>query len=437
MKQEESETLKLFDLKDDNLLDKIVNSITKVKGESNNKKIIILSCISKDLPIQYRDGLSLVISSKSSAGKSTIIDNCLMPFTKDVFPFTKITDSFFQRNFKNKSLDGKILHEEQLEKTNKIGQAILSIPKFQLSEGITRFGLSERDKDGKFTATTFECKGIPIYISSTTNPDIEPQELNRITLLQADESKQQTDLILESVLKEYSTNPDNIQDDNLDELTKLFEIFKTESKRVRKIYVPFENLIKEKFPKTLEIRRDIKKILNYTCVIAWLHHKNRKTIIVIEHEFTDMYAKTEPVNRYSIIAELDDFKECLEIGKDVFSQTLNKVNKSTKEIIELVKEIYPRTDKGVNSAEILKETDIRQNTVNDYLRQARTAGFLSVTKEGRENYYRPTKKELDIIKFSDIEYTEKDFDKWYNENFSDEKYKLIYPWIKRMSFQRY
>ena len=52
---------------------------------------------------------------------------------------------------------------------------------------------------------------------------------------------------------------------------------------------------------------------------------------------------------------------------------------------------------------------------------------MSVTKEGRENYYRPTKKELDIIKFSDIEYTEKDFDKWYNENFSDKKYELVYP----------
>ena len=196
---------------------------------------------------------------------------------------------------------------------------------------------------------------------------------------------------------------------------------------LRKYDSSLENLIKEKFPKTLEIRRDIKKILNYTCVIAWLHHKNRKTIRVIENEFTDMYSKTKPVNRYSIIAELDDFKECLEIGKDVFSQTLNKVNKSAKEIIELVKEIYPTTDKGVNSAEIVNVIGIRQNTVNDYLRQARTAGFLSVTKEGRENYYRPTKKELDIIKISDIEYTEKEFDKWYNENFSNEKYKLVYP----------
>ena len=183
---------KLFDLKDENLLDQIVNSITKVKGESNNKKIIILSCISKDLPRIYRDGLSLVISSKSSAGKSTIIDNCLKPFTKDVFPFTKITDSFFQRHFKDISLNGKILHQEQIEKTNFSGQVSFSIPKFQLSEAITRHGLSERDKDGKFTDTILQVTGFPIYITSTTNPDIEPQELNRITLLQTDESEDQT-----------------------------------------------------------------------------------------------------------------------------------------------------------------------------------------------------------------------------------------------------
>ena len=37
------------------------------------------------------------------------------------------------------------------------------------------------------------------------------------------------------------------------------------------------------------------------------------------------------------------------------------------------------------------------------------------------------KKKLDIIDISSIDFTDKDFDKWYNENFSDEKYELIYP----------
>jgi len=417
----------LFDLTDNDLLDKIASNIPVIQGENNNKKIIFLSCISKDLPRKYREGLSIVVSSKSSAGKSTLIENCLKPFSKDVFPFTKITDSFFQRHFKDISLNGKILHQEQIEKTNYAGQVSFSIPKFQLSEGNTRYGLSERDKDGKFTDTILQVTGFPIYITSTTNPDIEPQELNRITLLQTDESEPQTILVKKAILNDCSVNPDNYSNDNLDDLTNLCEIYKKMAKDVKTIILPFGNLINEKLPNTLEIRRDIKKIINYTRVIAFLHQKNRKKIRVIEHGFTDNYANTEPVYKYSIIADLSDFQECIDIGKDVFSQTLNKVNNSTKEIIEIVKQEYAKTYEPINSADVLKIKNIKQNQANELLRQAHTAGFLARIKKGRENHYTPTKKELDIIDVSSIDFTEKDFDKWYNEQYSDKKYELVYP----------
>ena len=45
----ELEIPKLFDLTDDDLLDKIASNIPIIQGETNNKKIIFLSCISKDL----------------------------------------------------------------------------------------------------------------------------------------------------------------------------------------------------------------------------------------------------------------------------------------------------------------------------------------------------------------------------------------------------
>jgi len=430
LKQEESEIPTLFDLKDNNLLDKIADAIPNIVGEINNKKIIFLSCISKDLQRKFRNGLSIVVSSKSSAGKSTLIENCLKPFQESVFEITKFTESFFQRHFKDKSLDNMIIHQEQMEKTNSIGQACFDIPKFQLSEGITRIGLSERDKHGKFQDTVFEITGMPIIIASTTNPDIEPQQLNRITLLQTDESEQQTKKILTAILKGYSTNRDNYSNDNLDELTKLGELYKKECKLINDIVIPFENQLIEKFPKTLEMRRDLTKILNYTCIIAFLHFKIRKKIRIIEHGFADMYANTEPVYRAIIIADLSDFKECLEIGIDIFSQTLNKVNNSAKVIIELVRELESGTEHGVNSATITNLKDIKQNQVNDLLRQGHTAGFLSKTKIGRENFYRTTKKELDVIDISSINFTDKDFQKWYNENFSDKKYELVYPELK-------
>ena len=73
------------------------------------------------------------------------------------------------------------------------------------------------------------------------------------------------------------------------------------------------------------------------------------------------------------------------------------------------------------------KNNIKQNQANDLLRQAHTAGFLSVFKKGRENYYTPTKKELDIIDVSSIDFTDEDFQKWYNEQYSDKKYELVYP----------
>ena len=419
------ELVSLFDLTEKNLLDQIADNIPKIQGEISNKKIIFLSCISKDLPTKFREGLSIVVSSKSSAGKSTLIENCLKPFEKDMFRFTEFTQSFYQRHFKDKSLNGMILHQEQAEKTNFSGQVILDIPKFQLSEGNTKTGLSERDKDGKFTATVFQVSGFPVYITSTTNPDIEPQILNRVILLQTDESETQTKLVKKSILDQYSTNPEIKTNDNLSELKKLFAVYKQESKLVRDIKIPFADLIMEKLPNTLEMRRDIKKILNYTCIIAFLHTMNRKKVRFEETGFTDSFGKTEPVYRFHLIADLSDLKEALEIGIDVFSQTLNKINSSTKSVINIVQELEKQGNEMINSQDIVKLMGIKQNHANDLLRQGHTAGFLTKTKQGRENFYKSTNKKLDVIDISSIEFTEKDFQKWYDHNYSDKKYWLL------------
>ena len=93
--------------------------------------------------------------------------------------------------------------------------------------------------------------------------------------------------------------------------------------------------------------------------------------------------------------------------------------------VETVKELYEPEHEPINSADILKVKNIKQNHANDLLRQGHTAGFLSRTKKGRENYYSPTNKKLDVIDVSSIEFTELDLQKWYKENFDDSKYELV------------
>ena len=121
MSQEEILDLK-FDLLDPNLLDKIADSFNeKIIGETNNKKILFLACMSKDLPQENR--ISAMISSSSSAGKSNITNRILDAFSDDVIEYTQFTDSFYMRKLGNTSLDGKTanitftIKREDLEKT--------------------------------------------------------------------------------------------------------------------------------------------------------------------------------------------------------------------------------------------------------------------------------------------------------------------------------
>ena len=179
-----------FDLQDPNLLDKIADSFNeKIIGESNNKKILFLACLSKDLPQENR--ISAMISSSSSAGKSNIANRILDAFSEDVIEYTQFTDSFYMRKHGNTSLDGKIIKIEQMEKENKEGQADLFRLKHQLSEGKTKTGLSERNEEGKWEAKDMIVHGFPVFISTTTNPEIQIETINRLFLIELDESKSQ------------------------------------------------------------------------------------------------------------------------------------------------------------------------------------------------------------------------------------------------------
>ena len=125
-------------------------------------------------------------------GKTTLFDGITGDaFSEDVIEYTQFTDSFYMRKHENSSLDGKIIKIEQMEKENKEGQADLFRLKHQLSEGKTKTGLSERNEEGKWEAKDMIVHGFPVFISTTTNPEIQIETINRLFLIELDESKSQ------------------------------------------------------------------------------------------------------------------------------------------------------------------------------------------------------------------------------------------------------
>ena len=418
-----------YDLKNEFLLNEIAKSFNeKIIGEQENKKMIFLCCISKNLPRQFRQ--SAIVSSSSSAGKSNLINSILEIFSKDVIDHTDFTTSFFMRS--NPNLNGKILKLEQMEKTNDKHQVSLGILKHQLSEGKTKTGLSERDKDGKWQATNQEVNGIPIFISTTTNQQIDLETMNRAWLLQLDESIKQTELIKKHTLSEYSKP--KFVDSWYDTVVKnktLVEHYEKYARTIDNIYIPYANEIDSVIPSnTVEFRRDLKKILNLTATITFIHYRNRihirdnkgKNII------KDQFANSEKTYSYSIISDMADFNEALEIGQQAIKQTMNKVNQATLDVLQVVKEQNNLNgDQGIGLSDIAKELHLSDSRTREKLNQGREAGLILAKRESHAYLYFPSEKNIELIKPNDVVFSKKDVEKWFMNNFPQDRFELKYP----------
>lgn len=418
-----------YDLKNKFLLDEISKSFNeKIIGEQENKKMIFLCCISKNLPRQFRQ--SAIVSSSSSAGKSNMINSILEIFSKDVIDHTDFTHSFFIRN--NPNLNGKILKLEQMEKTNDRHQVGLGMLKHQLSEGKTKIGLSERDKDGKWKAQELEVNGIPVFLSTTTNQQIDLETMNRAWLLQLDESIQQTELIKKHTLTEYSKPKffDN-WNDTIIKNKILVEHYEEYAKTIDNIYLPYSDKLSSLIPSnTVEIRRDLKKILNLTATISFIHYRNRIHIRdnAGKTKPKDQFGNTEKVYSYSIISDISDFNEAMSIGRLAIKQTMNKVNDTTLRLVEIVKNQNRINDnEGVKLAPLAKEFGKSQSRTREILNQGIEAGLINTDTVGHAKVYFPTEKNIELIQTDNIEFTKDDIEKWFIDNFPQDRFELKYP----------
>jgi len=410
-----------YDVKDPQILDKIAAGYNpKIVGEENNVKFLWCAAISKDLPKKYR--LSVIIASQSSAGKSILVNSVLEPFKDDVFDFTDYTPAFLQRQEVN--MNGKIFKMEQMERTNDKKQVTLSNLKFLLSEGVLKIGLVDRNEKGKNVPRTLEVRGIPVFISTSTNYNIDPETLNRTFLMQIDETEGQTKKILRHTFKQYGTLKINdTWAEEIGELKKLTKTYKELSHQITDVIIPFGDKLQEKIPTVnLEIRRDLQKILNLTCVIAFIHAANRIRIRDNKGKdfVVDQFAKTEKHYTYALIAELSDFKEALDIGGQTIKQTLNKLNKSSMDIYNSFLKVYHDNNaQGVTVKDMTKETGLSQNRARELLAQLLSSGHLTREKSSSREYtYYPTEKKFEDITTDDIEYTKKEREQWIQDQIS-------------------
>jgi len=410
-------SIRKINLNDTNLLNTIARRYdSKIVGEEKNIKTALCSIISRDLPKEYRS--SLIILNQSSTGKSYFLNNVLEPFrnTGDIIDFTDFTEAYFKRSQDN--VNGKIIKLEQLERRDDKGRLSLERLKHLLSEGRLKFGNVDQNEKGQRVAKTFEIVGVPVILTTATDSNIDSETENRFLVMELDESDEQTERIIKHTLNKYSTlGSDNSWQNDLEELEKIFRELKQASHFIEEIKIPFADKMESMLPKTLTIRRDLQKILNLTCVIAFIHFKNRDKLKRKdpEHMLTSMFADTEEIHKSIIIAKPEDLKQAIEIAGNTINQTLNKTTFKSMELFVRVKKLAgekPVDEQGVSFRELMKETGWKESTLRDHLRALKENGFITRDDTQKEHRYYPLEKKFSDFKINNLIFSEEEYQNW-------------------------
>ena len=253
-------------LKDPELIKHIIDDFEKtgLLGEDQNALIGYLSALSR----KDEQPLAVIIQSSSGAGKTTFMDAvlALMP-EEDCIKFSALTGQslyYMQSNLKNKIL--ALVEEEGAQK------ASYSLKLLQ-SEGILSIAAAAKDPDtGRMQTQRYEVEGPVMIFIATTNFEIDEELQNRCILLTVNESKEQTQRILEHQ-RQMETLEGLIQKNSKAEICKRHHVLQ---KLLRPIHVinPYAEELSF-YAQDHRARRHQKKYLSLIRMVAFLHQYQR------------------------------------------------------------------------------------------------------------------------------------------------------------------
>ncbi|MFX1503730.1 MAG: hypothetical protein ACFFDH_22405 [Promethearchaeota archaeon] len=336
-------------LQNENLIDEITEDITKLGyvREDKNKIILYLIMTSRLLD----NPLHSIIISRSGAGKSQLVDivECLCPPEE----LESVSDLSAQAlyyygidDLKNKFI---VIGEKEGSKDS-------DYPLRQLitKKSIIKAIPMKDSVTGQIKTVTIKVNGPISLVETTTNGELNHENLNRCFVIAIDESEEQTRLIHHNQRIKYTLEGHL----NKKELNKIREKHIYAQRLLKKIHVfnPYATLLT--FPsQRLQTRRDNEKLLKLINVIAFLHQYQRKP--------KKMKLENNEVLEY-IECTSGDYRIAYELLKDgLLDNTLDDLPRPARELLELIKKYIKEKSKQNDipiDKIIFERKDIREYT---------------------------------------------------------------------------
>jgi len=306
---------------------------TGIIGEETNKLIGYLAAISRKLD----DPLSVLVQSRSAAGKSTLQDAVLsLVPPEDYVKYTRITDqALFYKD--EDSLMHKIL---AIEEEVGMGGAAYSIRNIQSAKKITVAATGKDPGTGKMRTEEYTVNGPIAVMITTTSADLEGETSSRFLFVTIDESAEMTEAIHQKQ-RESETLEGLINKTKSESIIKKHHAAQRMLKPLA-VVNPYTKYLS--YPSgSLRTRRDHKKYLGLIKATACLYQFQRKT------KTTKVYGK--PVEYIEVT--LDDIEKANKLASIVLGQCLDDLSKPSrnllKSIFAMVNEMVEKSDDAIDA----------------------------------------------------------------------------------------
>jgi DNA primase len=321
-------------LKSEVMFDEILTDLETigVTGEETNKLAGYLAAVSRKLD----EPLSVLIQSRSAAGKSTLQDAILsLVPDEDYVKYTRITDqALFYKD--EDSLVHKIL---AIEEETGMGGAAYSIRNIQSSKKITVAATGKDPGTGKMKTEEYTVNGPVAVMITTTAAELEGETASRFLFLTIDESTKMTEAI-HRMQREAETLQGLVRKKKAEHIIKKHH---TAQRLLRSLAVvnPFTEYLS--YPnQSLRTRRDHKKYLGLIRTVTYLHQYQRK-IKTVEVEGT-------PVEYIEVT--LEDIDRANRLANEVLGQCLDELAPPSRTLLsgiyDMVKKMADKRDISVD-----------------------------------------------------------------------------------------
>ncbi len=327
-KAEEDEALEF--LKDPEMFSQILVDFETIgiTGEDANKLMGYLSATSRKLD----EPLSILIQSRSAAGKSTLQDAVLSLIPEeDYIKYTRLTgQALFYKE--EDSLVHKLL---AIEEEHGARDASYSIRNIQSSKYLSIAATGKDPVTGKLRTEEYKVKGPVAMMITTTEVELDYETANRFITLTIDESKEMTERILQKQ-RERQTLAGLLKKVETERITKRHHNAQRLLRPLRVIN-PYAELLT--YPaETLRARRDNMKYLGLILANAFLRQYQREIKTVQDNG--DLLQYIEVI--------LDDIEKANTLAAEILGRTLDELAPPSRLLLKMIREMVEAECKRQN-----------------------------------------------------------------------------------------